>query len=153
MFANGLKPIVVRLNHLIKYGKDRSVHKILNRLEAAATDIGKSWSRSSLGYHSNIYYKGLKRPPSDARFDSTFGLMYVPSNSRTRGDWIEFDPDEVRAAIYRHAEDPDMHMLRKFNRRAVNEFKRLQTGPALRYSYRAREKCQRFLENTQRHSK
>ena len=43
-------------------------------------------------------------------------------SNRTCGNWIKFDPDEVRVAIYSRAGNPDMETLRNFDTDALNEF-------------------------------
>lgn len=67
-------------------------------LDTAINDAGKAWSGSWLGYHSRVYYNGLNPPPPGAHFDPASGLrdQYL---SETRGDWREFDYDEVYDAI------------------------------------------------------
>jgi predicted nucleotide-binding protein len=70
----------------------------IKTLETAVNDAGKAWSGSWLGYHSRVYYKGLQPPPPGAHFDPASGLM-GRHISDTRGEWGEFDYDQVYDAI------------------------------------------------------
>lgn len=63
-------------------------------LKTGATEIGKAWSGSWLGYHSCVYYDQYQPPPPGAHFDPTMGLMNRHSN-RTVGDWGECSYDSV----------------------------------------------------------
>ena len=110
------------LDRMTASGKVSSIQKSILSLEKSAKDVGKAWSGSPLGYHSTIYYDGLKTPPPDALFDPEWGLMDASFSNRTCGNWIKFDPDEVRVAIYSRAGNPDMETLRKFDTDALNEF-------------------------------
>lgn len=69
--------------------------KLLARLEATASDVGKAWSGSWLGYQSRVYYKGMQPVPPGARFSKEWGLMELHSIEATIGDWEEYDFDEL----------------------------------------------------------
>ena len=73
----------------------------LNALDIAATEIGLAFSGSWLGYHSCVYYEGFRPPPAGANFSPEWGLRgdsYLSFGSR--GNWFEFHPTNVTAAIY-----------------------------------------------------
>jgi hypothetical protein len=81
----------------------------MNRLGETADKIGRAFSGSWLGYHSHVYYEGLRRPPPGAHFDPEWGLKDVSLlRLGSRGDWKEFDPEKVKSAIYRLAKSPDL---------------------------------------------
>src|SRR5215469_12624326 len=84
------------------------VKEALERLEEAATRIGKSGSGSCLGYHSRIYHRGLKPPPPGAHFSPEWGMNDSWPIEATTGDWVEYDPDEVETAIRKIAGNPDL---------------------------------------------
>lgn len=56
-----------------------------------------SWSGSFLGYHSCVYYEGLRPKPPGAHFDQQWGFQDRYSNSST-GEWVEYDYRE----LYKH---------------------------------------------------
>ena len=122
MLSDELAGIVERLDQMIMYGRGPSIQEPIACLEKAASEVAKAWSGSSLGYHSTIYYEGLKIPPSGAYFDAEWGFMNESPN-RTHGNWKKFDPDEIQAAVYSRAGNPDMEMLRNFYKNAIDEFK------------------------------
>ena len=119
--SDQLADLADSLDRMTASGKVSSIQKSILSLEKSAKDVGKAWSGSPLGYHSTIY-DGLKTPPPDALFDSEWGLMDASFSNRTCGNWIKFDPDEVRVAIYSRAGNPDMETLRNFDTDALNEF-------------------------------
>lgn len=120
--SDELASITKRLDRIIAFGKVLSIQELTARLEIAVQEIAKAWSGSSLGYHANVYYNGLQPAPAGAHFSSEFGLMDIFHSRRTYGDWKEFDPDEVRAAVYRRAGDPDVGAIRQFENEAKREF-------------------------------
>ncbi|HEU0143549.1 MAG TPA: TIR domain-containing protein [Nitrososphaera sp.] len=92
----------------------------LDKLENAASKVGKSWSGSWLGYHSRVYYKNFQSPPPGARFSQEWGLMRVSFIDDTIGDWAEYDYDDVRQAIYDIARNPDLKPAEELVEKARN---------------------------------
>jgi hypothetical protein len=82
------------------------IAKPLDALEDSATEVGKAWGHSWLGYQSRVYYNGLQPPPPGANFSSEWGLQQVYSMG-TRGDWVQFPEDAVEKAIRKRAGNPD----------------------------------------------
>lgn len=121
ILSDELTPIIDRLDQVAGHSKEARIQTFLERLAKAAAKVGKAWSGSPVGYHSNVYYHRLQSPPAGVRFNPEWGLMDA-LGGHTYGDWREFDPDEVRTAIYSLAENPDMEMLRKFDEDTINEF-------------------------------
>jgi hypothetical protein len=62
--------IANRLKLLATAGKEAVIEKPLAALEHAANTVGRAWSGSWLGYHSCVYYVGLKPPPRGSTFQS-----------------------------------------------------------------------------------
>ena len=122
MLSDELASIAKRLDKIIASSKVLSIQELTARLEIAAQEVAKAWSGSSLGYHANVYYDGLQPAPAGAHFSSEFGLMDIFHSRRTYGDWKEFDSDEVRAAVYHRAGNPDVGALRQFDNEATREF-------------------------------
>ena len=84
-----LSDLVSQLNRYANYGTAE-----LNALEKAANSIEKSWSQSTLGYHSRVYYSDFQLPPRGTAFDYTRGLAADPSLENSLG-WQEYDHDSV----------------------------------------------------------
>jgi len=93
----------------------------LKTLEDSANEIGKAWSRSWFGFHSRIYYAGLKPPPPGAHFSSEWGLDFA-TGMGTTGDWEEFDPDLVRSEIWRRAGNPDLSQALELSKKVRGVF-------------------------------
>ena len=116
-----LLAIADAMDELVERARQLDVQEPLGRLEDAAKEIGKSFSGSWLGYHANVYYKDLQPPPPGAHFSRTHGLLKRASN-QTTGDWLEFGPDTIEAAIYAHAGHPDITASERLRVDAVREF-------------------------------
>ena len=114
MKINDLKRLSDELNELGQeldlYAQKFEVEKyqkIKNQIVKAANEVGKAWSGSWFGYHSCIYYVGLKTPPPSAHFSIEWGLYDAFSNE-TSGDWREYDFDFVYNEILKRANSPDL---------------------------------------------
>ncbi|GLR48530.1 TIR domain-containing protein [Sphingomonas astaxanthinifaciens] len=95
----------------------------LARLEEAAVEAGRASSGSWLGYHANVYYADLKQPPAGAHFSQEWGLERLSYSSMgSKGNWQEFDPQEIMARIRREAGDPDLSEVRAAARAAAADF-------------------------------
>ena len=116
-----LLAIADAMDRLVDRARQPDVQEPLGRLEDAANEIGRSFSGSWLGYHANVYYKGLQPPPPGAHFSRTHGLLKRATN-QTTGDWLEFGPDTIEAAIYAHAGHPDITASERLRVDAVREF-------------------------------
>jgi len=57
----------------------------LSALESAAEQVGRSWSKASLGYQANVYYEGFKVPPAGHMFSREWG--FLGTFHGTVGDW------------------------------------------------------------------
>lgn len=98
------------------------VKEPLERLEEAATRLGRAWSGSCLGYHARIYYKDLKPPPPGAHFSPEWGMQESWPIEATTGDWIEYDPDEIERAVRAVAGNPDLGPARHLAATAESSF-------------------------------
>lgn len=115
-----LLQIADRLTTLAARGSAPEITELTRPLSEAVNQIAKAFSGSWLGYHANVYYAGLKPPPPGAHFSQEWGLMDVYSQGSI-GDWIEYNPDDVKRAIYKLAGNPDLGPVRKL----ANECKKL----------------------------
>lgn len=60
----------------------------------ATEKIAESWSGSSMGYHSELYYRNFERPPMGAEFSPEWGgINGIPAG------WQKRSPDEVKERI------------------------------------------------------
>ena len=78
----------------------------LDALEDAAEQVGKSWSKSNLGYQANVYYDGFTNPPPGAVFSREWG--FEGSTLGSRGDWRPYEAADVVRYIENLAGDPDL---------------------------------------------
>lgn len=112
-FWTQLSEVVATLDAALQEHNDEIVEELVQRLKSSATDVGKSWSGSWLGYQSRIYYDGFQVPPPGARFSQDWGLKKVAFVQETLGDWVEYRHDDVMQTIYARAGNPDIEPLRE----------------------------------------
>jgi predicted nucleotide-binding protein len=77
----------------------------LDKLIETANEFGNSWSGSWFGYHSRVYYFEFKMPPPGAAFSQEWGLKDSFSMG-SRGDWREYNFDDVVQLIHDRAGNP-----------------------------------------------
>jgi hypothetical protein len=73
------------------------IEEPLKAIEEVVTQVSRSFSSSWLGYHSRVYYADLAPTPPGAHFSQEWGLGSRLSSLGSRGDWQEFDPEEVKS--------------------------------------------------------
>lgn len=78
----------------------------LERLKEAAEVVGKSWSKSNLGYQANVYYDGFNPPPPGAMFSREWGFQGEFYGSK--GDWRINQAEEVISYIEQLGGHPEM---------------------------------------------
>ena len=79
----------------------------LDGLIETANHIGNSWSGSWFGYHSRVYYAEFQTPPPGAAFSQEWGLQDAFSMG-SRGDWREYNFDDVVQLIHDRAGSPEV---------------------------------------------
>jgi hypothetical protein len=67
--AEELLEIATKLENAAKAPELAEAKPSLDAVERAADEVARSFSGSWMGYHANVYYAGLKPPPSGAYFD------------------------------------------------------------------------------------
>lgn len=82
----------------------------LDRLSKAINDAQRAFSGSWLGHHSRIYYKDFKAPPPGAHFSSEWGMNSAYGRG-TKGEWVEYDGDEVYELLKAQAGSPSLSTL------------------------------------------
>ena len=81
--------------------------KIVDITEACSS-VQESWSGSNLGYHANVYYKGLASPPAGAHFSPEWGLESTYFGAASDPGFQEFTKARVFDEIRKRARiDPD----------------------------------------------
>ena len=108
-------------DRLVERGRQPNVREPLGQLENAADETAKAWSGSWLGYHAYVYYQGLRSRPPGAHFSRQWGIRDRFA-SNTTGDWKEFDPALVEAAIHERAGNPDLGASHDLCEEAAREF-------------------------------
>lgn len=86
---------------------------LLAGLVEAATEVGRAWSGSWMGYHAYVYYKDFQRPPPGAHFSPEWGFKDSYFFRDTVGNWEEYNPEEVKKAIYNLAGNPVLDKARE----------------------------------------
>lgn len=87
----------------------------------ASQTVGESWSGSSLGYHSELYFRDFERPPLAESFDPEWGGIHGIS-----AGWQTRSPDEVKARIEQIAGN-QIEKLEEGAKAALDQAKSLQT--------------------------
>ena len=115
------------------------IRKPLDALEKSATEVGKAWGHSWLGYQSRVYYRDLQPPPPGANFSSEWGFQELFTMG-TRGDWMQFPEDAVETAIKKRAGNPDISKAQQASDecRRVLEEKRDDVASILRTANQGR---------------
>ncbi len=100
----------------------------LKALSEAANKAKRSFSGSWLGYHSRVYYDGLLPAPAGANFSQEWGLNDMSYTSLgSRGDWREFQFEEVKAYVLQTAGNPDISPAKKAAHEAEQVFDRAKS--------------------------
>ncbi len=89
-----LSTLSARLDSVVARIDQVDVRTSLASLEDAVSKAADSFSGSWIGYHSRVYYKGLKPPPAGAHFSPEWGMMRV-SIRDTSGDWVEYTHKDI----------------------------------------------------------
>ena len=117
--AREIRRIAETLEELYQRGRQDETQKPLEALKAAAEELDKSSSGSWIGYHANVYYENFLRPPPGAHFSKEWGIQPRPFVHGTTGNWVEYDPEDVEAEIYRRAGNPTLELAHTFHRDAI----------------------------------
>lgn len=115
--ASELRDVAVMLATVASEGESGEIAGPVKSLMEICTRYGNAWSNSWIGYHSRIYYRDFQTPPPGAHFDSEWGNMQVSGN-QTRGDWREFQYDEVVNAIEVAGGQPDLRPAEEYAKSA-----------------------------------
>jgi predicted nucleotide-binding protein len=109
-----LRKQAASLREMAALGHSEEISEPLRQLEHQANRVGKAWSGSNLGYHSQVYYSDLKPPPPGAHFDREWGLMDMEMSFHgSTGHWQEYEADRVIGLIEAQAAISDMSAIEK----------------------------------------
>lgn len=98
-----------KLEAAAQSGDESEVSSPVAALKESAGKVKNSFSGSWLGYHSRVYYDGLKPVPAGANFSQEWGLEDLRFISLgSRGAWREYQFDQVVDYIQREAGSPDL---------------------------------------------
>lgn len=109
---------------IAEIGNDPKKRGPIERRIDACNEIAKAFSGSWLGYHSRVYQADMK-PQLGARFDSQWGITHM-NLSDSRGRWVEYEPDEVKALIIKISGDYDFYEMQRVMGSADTELERLK---------------------------
>lgn len=123
----------------------------LRALEDAARTVGRSFSGSWQGYHSRVYYADLLPPPPGAHFSQEWGLMdNYGSSLGSRGDWREYDAEDVKTHIRTLAGEPDLDAAQTEAETASKTFESAQAEIVSILQNELDEQADEFLSNLKR---
>jgi predicted nucleotide-binding protein len=112
-----------KLEAISAEGNAADIAEPLEALRSVANEVARSFSGSWLGYHSRVYYEGLRPVPAGAHFSQEWGLM---DTSLTRlgsaGDWCEYQYQAVEEYIFNLAKNPDLTRAEEVAHKANNSF-------------------------------
>ncbi len=113
--------IAMDLDTIASESRFDAIANPLDLLDRTTEQVGKAWCGSYLGYHSRVYYEDLQAPPAGANFSSEWGL-YGRFARDSRGSWKEYGYDDVRAAIFEAAGNPDLAPAKELAQKARELF-------------------------------
>ncbi len=111
--------IAMELDSVVSESNFAEVTQPIDSLERVAERVGKSWSGSYLGYQSRVYYEDFQIPPAGANFSSEWGLHNYFARE-TKGNWKEYNYDDVRSAIFEAAQNPNLDKVKALAQKARN---------------------------------
>ena len=123
--ANNLSRLARHLEAFEKDGQSKKISEPLRKVRDAANEIGRSWSRSWLGYQSRVYYENLQPVPAGAHFSSEWGFEDLSLGldvGGSRGHWYEFTFESVRQAIFERAGVDSFALIEQFATRCEEAF-------------------------------
>jgi|ERR1051325_74563 predicted nucleotide-binding protein len=125
--ANNLFRLAHQLEAFAKEGQSKKISEPLRKLRDAANDIGRSWSKSWLGYQSRVYYENFEPVPAGAHFSSEWGFQDLSLGldvGGSRGRWYELTFESVREAIFARSGIDSLVHVEQFATRCKETFDR-----------------------------
>lgn len=78
---------------------DPEVGGALQRVQEAAAEVGRAWSGSPIGLHTNVYYEGLMPPAAGHHFSREWGF-YRPIMGGSAGPWESYTLAEIEGVVF-----------------------------------------------------
>lgn len=114
-----------------------------------AETIAQSWSGSSMGYHSELYYRSFERPPLGAEFSPEWGGIHgIPAG------WQKRSSDEVKVHIEKLAAvsvdamekgaETALSAAKELHSEIVTEISGLHTYPGLEHEKKLLSELEKF---------
>jgi predicted nucleotide-binding protein len=121
--AEELSQIARTLKRCAATGDAVDIVEPLQAIKRSATDVGRAFSGSWLGYHSKVYYADFVPPPPGANFSQEWGIQDMTYSSMgSRGSWRQYDPVDVKSRIRQAAGSADLTAARDASRQAAEAF-------------------------------
>ena len=97
---------------VLAYARADDLQKPLGAIRKACDEAKRAWSGSNLGYHANVYWKGLQPKPPEVQFSPEWGLVRrLGVRESAPWAWCTMDREEVIDAIISRAGSPDVDSL------------------------------------------
>lgn len=116
----------LRVQLLAAAEKKLSIEEQISRVKDAIQQVDSSFCGSWLGYHSRIYYRDFTPTPPGAHFSQEWGMMNGVSGRYSRGNWVEYSREDVKAKISSLAGNPDLGEIRSVGGLIESEFLRIR---------------------------
>jgi hypothetical protein len=99
---------------VLAYARADDLQKPLVAIQKACDEANRAWSGSNLGYHADVYWKGLQPKPPAVQFSPEWGLKRTDRWSIDHpdaGEWCTMDRDEVIKTIILRTGSPDIDSI------------------------------------------
>lgn len=92
-----LTQIEQELRDIANRAEDPEIKGQMEAFDRVIDRMADSWSGSTMGYHTYVYYSGFQRPAPGDRFNTEWGL------EESSDKWVEHNPNDVLHYIYAQA--------------------------------------------------
>jgi predicted nucleotide-binding protein len=120
-----LEELAILANLLDNADENSITDSIVSQLDKyiiASELAGRAHSDSWLGYHANVYYRGLEIPPPGTRFSIEWGFIPKIGEPGTIGEWEEVPSDFVRNWIYNKSGKVEISPIKSFATKIQSAF-------------------------------
>ena len=124
--ADELFEAVAGFEKIAEFGKSQEFKKPIEARSSVIDAAAKAHSGSWIGYQSCVYQQNLNAIPG-AYFDSRWGLR-DELISESRGDWVEYDRDELKQHLVRRSGYEDISNLKKEVGALIDSYNDLQAS-------------------------
>jgi hypothetical protein len=75
--------------------RDVSLQNPLLAIRKACEEAERAWSGSNIGYHSTVYFEGIRPKPPDAQFSREWGIIDGWQTQQSHPGWRIMDRQAV----------------------------------------------------------